>query len=331
MLEIAQVGLLNQLLLPLRDRGLSTDAILTSAQLGGFDLSRNENYVPAGCLYDFYLELDKRESLGEVLEQVGGDFRADAVSNQTAFMTSAPDLNTALHRLIHLNTEVLSSQRYHLSVMGTRTVLWSEYTDSFHPGKLSYEAIEVALVLHGIQLFSGSACLLDEIHVCGSDAAIVESFLPECSSINIVTGADHQAFVFKTAWLTNPVMPEEAPTNAVSVSMSVKLNRLLDSVKGAGVVVNARTIAELTETSMRTVQRQLSDEGTSLSAIIDNWRFRSALKLLSESAKVKDIASLLGYANTSNFERAFRRWTGVTPLLFRRMARDDNFFLPMKH
>ncbi len=50
-----------------------------------------------------------------------------------------------------------------------------------------------------------------------------------------------------------------------------------------------------------------------------------ARQLLRESSQPVDIiASSLGYSDASNFSRAFRRWQGMTPALYRRRERDHN-------
>jgi AraC-like DNA-binding protein len=48
-------------------------------------------------------------------------------------------------------------------------------------------------------------------------------------------------------------------------------------------------------------------------------RFETALRLMSDpTLRVIDVAYELGYTDASNFTRAFRSWTGLTPLEFRR-------------
>jgi AraC-like DNA-binding protein len=70
--------------------------------------------------------------------------------------------------------------------------------------------------------------------------------------------------------------------------------------------------------STRNFIRKLGDEDTSYFNILDNWRFKKAIQLLKNPGmKIKDVSSMLGYANSSNFDRAFLRWTGVTPLKYK--------------
>lgn len=70
--------------------------------------------------------------------------------------------------------------------------------------------------------------------------------------------------------------------------------------------------------STRSLARRLADEGTSLSALIDEVRRDVALVQLRQTdRKTIDIAFMLGFSEVSAFHRAFRRWTGTTPAEFR--------------
>jgi AraC-like DNA-binding protein len=78
-----------------------------------------------------------------------------------------------------------------------------------------------------------------------------------------------------------------------------------------------RVAAEL-GMSVRTLQRQLGAQGVSFQALAEEARRTRALRLLSQDElSVECIATQLGYGDASNFRRAFRRWTGVSPSDYR--------------
>lgn len=67
-------------------------------------------------------------------------------------------------------------------------------------------------------------------------------------------------------------------------------------------------------TSARTLQRQLSQEGTSFQAILASTRERLARHYLTrDELRTSEIAFLLGYDDANSFYRAFKSWTGTTP------------------
>jgi len=67
-----------------------------------------------------------------------------------------------------------------------------------------------------------------------------------------------------------------------------------------------------------TLRRKLQQEGISYRQIIENIRRDLAVqKLLRGSHSVSEIADLLGYSETRAFTRAFREWTGMSPIQYR--------------
>lgn len=78
-------------------------------------------------------------------------------------------------------------------------------------------------------------------------------------------------------------------------------------------------VAEAAGTSARSLQRRLAAFGIRFSRLVDEARFRAASQRLHDPAvQIIDVAVELGYTDAANFTRAFRRWSGVSPLAFRR-------------
>lgn len=70
--------------------------------------------------------------------------------------------------------------------------------------------------------------------------------------------------------------------------------------------------------SSRTLIRHLREEGTTYQQLLDTVREELACWLLLKTGlPVETIAERLGYEDTSNFSRTFRRWVGMTPREFR--------------
>ncbi len=78
------------------------------------------------------------------------------------------------------------------------------------------------------------------------------------------------------------------------------------------------TIARALGLSPRTLQRRLRDDRTSFQQLIDAEREQLARDYVRDARMpIGEIAYRLGFAETSPFFRAFRRWTGMTPTAFR--------------
>jgi len=71
--------------------------------------------------------------------------------------------------------------------------------------------------------------------------------------------------------------------------------------------------------SSRTMRRKLADEGSSFQQVLDECRMRQAVFEFRTrpDLSIAQIALRLGYAEHSNFTRAFHRWSGVSPHAYR--------------
>lgn len=83
----------------------------------------------------------------------------------------------------------------------------------------------------------------------------------------------------------------------------------------------AEEVAAQLNLSVRTLHRQLKEEGVSLQHLKNAVRREHAVKLLLQSARpVKQIAAAVGFDSEKSFARAFREWTGVAPSAYRSNA-----------
>lgn len=92
-----------------------------------------------------------------------------------------------------------------------------------------------------------------------------------------------------------------------------KIIELLDS----GSCSRERVAAAL-GLSPSVLRTRLAQRGTGFQELLDSTRKELAYSYLSQSARtVTEVSFLLGFSDTGNFTRAFRRWAGVSPSEFR--------------
>ena len=97
--------------------------------------------------------------------------------------------------------------------------------------------------------------------------------------------------------------------------------RELIAAELAGGDPGEQSVAQKLQMSARTLRRRLSQEGLSHRGLLDQLRKDlSALYLKEKGLAVSEAAFLLGFANTSAFHKAFKRWTGCTPAEYRRQS-----------
>jgi len=77
--------------------------------------------------------------------------------------------------------------------------------------------------------------------------------------------------------------------------------------------------AMLANTSVRTLQRQLTNAGLTYAGLVQQVRVEAASELLGDpDVTMLEVAGRVGYEDPSNFSRAFRHVTGLSPREFRR-------------
>jgi AraC-like DNA-binding protein len=114
---------------------------------------------------------------------------------------------------------------------------------------------------------------------------------------------------------TTAVISERSGNAALAASLRVMMRSLLP--EGC---TRADEIARRAGLSRRCLQRYLAEEGHSFSALLQQTRLEMAVEMIGSGRRTTDIGLELGYADTANFIRAFRSWTGVSPRGFRRRA-----------
>ena len=108
------------------------------------------------------------------------------------------------------------------------------------------------------------------------------------------------------------------PASDTSIARKVR-EVLLPRKKGVFIARSAGEVAGKIGVSAVVMRRRLRAEGTSFRAIAEQIRRDIACaKLRSSPDSIEDIAADLGYLETRSFTRAFRCWTGHSPLEYRR-------------
>jgi len=95
--------------------------------------------------------------------------------------------------------------------------------------------------------------------------------------------------------------------------------RCLLAAPANGSVTSVEAVARRLAMSPRTLQRRLSEEGTSFDSLREETRKQTAETFLADRRlSVSEVAFLLGFSEPGAFHRAFKRWHNTTPDAFRR-------------
>ena len=106
--------------------------------------------------------------------------------------------------------------------------------------------------------------------------------------------------------------------------VSIKDKSLGETVKFLiqNIQTNKATLAQLSShlgLTERTLQRKLEKEEIQFSELLQFLRSQMAKQMLEVSLyRVTEIAQILGYSESSAFNRAFKKWEGISPLKYRK-------------
>lgn len=312
----------------LEDIGAPVEQGFRRARLPVHALENDDNYVPSDRFWAFLVDMARREHMEDLGFRVGKAFGVNCPDpNIVEILGSTPTLYRGLSAAFAFANSTVTN-----CTMGLAPSARAGYTCVFHSPSCaaSNPAVEqigwfgLMWSLGMLREYVGGAWQPTEIglmtrrtpnrHIRDTfpDSriryAMPASYLEIPNSMlslppRRASSADDEDIPFSFS---------ETPANAVG-----SLKKLVASyVQEPGFSV--KDAAALCDTSARSLQRFLKHCGTTYSDVLDETRFQVASRMLRQpEIRVATIASRLGYADPTNFSRAFRRIAGVSPRQYR--------------
>jgi len=151
----------------------------------------------------------------------------------------------------------------------------------------------------------------------------------EVLAMPVSFGGDVAALRFPAALMSEPLaLADPASRQMAAQKCEEELQRLeadqdwASRVRGRlmqaeGMLPSLEQLAASFHLTSRTLRRHLAAVGVSYRNLLEEVRMTRAVRYLQANLPVQKVADLLGYADPSNFTRAFRRWTGHPPSFYR--------------
>ena len=327
-LELIRVGGAMALPAMLRELGADAEAIIAGSGLDPEILADPENVIPfltLGRLFEQAVQATRRDHIGLLLGQLSS---TRSLGYLGLLAENSPNVRTALDNLVRY---------FHIhDARGVPILEVSKGTAS-----LGYTIFENSIV-GGPEIVDFAVASLFNIlrRLCGPSWQPLEVGLPRQRPRNtrphdaafnapLRFGAEHGVIVFSTDWLTQPVRDanplifrlvkdhvEELEAESVE-SFEARLRRLLRTL-----VLTRRcsleALSELFRLEPRTLARRMEREDIKFRALVDEARYEVARHLLADTTlAMTHVAAMLDYSEASAFSRAFRRWSGKTPIAWR--------------
>jgi len=304
---------------------------LRLAQITRNDLQRSEGFVTATQL-EILTGFAMRQLDDEALGWFSRKLPWGSYGMLCRASITAPNLAIALKRWCRHHRLLTDDIVLDLSVKGPLARL------AITENKRLHEMRELCL-LTNLRHMHGYACWaidsripLHEVHLpfqAPQHAAVYK--LLYRSPIHF--GATEAAITFDAQYLSLPMRRDEKALRNMlrrALPLTVRQYRgdrlmvlkLRDVLRAHCTELHAgESVASALNVSLRTLHRRLLKEGTSLQEVKNGVRRDLAIeRLMQTSRSIKQIARDVGFHNEKSFMRAFKQWTGESPVEYRRKA-----------
>lgn len=241
-------------------------------------------------------------------------------------LETAPTLYAALRRFVRLANSEASHLQLGIVERDTDILLFTHYPDmKGEPGYTSSQSYQLGIFVDLIRHFLGPSWVPEEIGIeYPTVPRVAEEHFPgsrilaqqRCGYMTVP-----RSCLYIPAPCGDPAGGEEDSLVLISdFDFAETLGTLLHAYLPGG-YPSARLAASLMDTSVRTLARRLADCGTTYRSVVDRVRFKAAKELLRDTdQRVTDVAIAVGFDDSANFARMFRRIGGLSPREFRRAS-----------
>lgn len=312
-----------------RDAGRPVDRFLAEAGLPPEVDQDLELAFPSSPLYDVIDSLVRDSGRHDLGLKIGQETHLWSLGPFGRQVAGQATLGDAIATARELMASVHTARRLTLSTSGGVARLASRLETSQLTPTLWDDQFTLSLLIDLVRSVAGPHWLPDKAAVqvrarrqwpagsgldgttirCGAAATAID--FPQGLLTCSVASSCRQRY-YRTPMCRRGVDLEALPTDLAGC-LRVTLDALV--IQGQ---TDAESLARVAGTSVRTLQRRLSERGWSFSELLADTRLALARqRLIDPSVNVVDIAFEVGYSDPAHFTRAFRGWTGQSPIGYR--------------
>jgi AraC-like DNA-binding protein len=244
-------------------------------------------------------------------------------------VSGSPTIGKGLAAVAVAVARYCAGERLWISVVEDDVWVQRRHMDVLRRGRRQVNDFALQIVMDIVRRGAGPQWRPAELHLEGPPPKHAEE-LAALATKSVRFGAPAETLVFPRSVLALRLSP--AAGSSLTPCSSLPTVDFADSIRHAIWALlelgelELPSVAEAAGTSVRSLQRRLAGHGLSFAQLVDEARFQAASALLRDpGVRIVDVSAELGYTDSANFTRAFRRWAGVPPLVFRRAQLDPAF------
>ncbi|PLW69354.1 hypothetical protein C0039_07415 [Pseudohalioglobus lutimaris] len=311
----------------LQSIGTPMTRLLNKAQISSSQLDDPEALLPVLSIYRFIELASRQEKIRDISALVGEQTSAFDLGAFGATLQNASTVSEYLRTGIRLIGALSSGERFWISEEADNVRLNQHLPGPPGLGRCLADVYTLVITISMLRQFIDAAWNPGEVRLlAGNEDLFGDRRM--FGNAQIVTGAPYSSFTFPRSLLqrskpetrTNVADTGRAspvPGEPIPVGFKASVEQLLITLVGDQ-NPTIELAAEIAGMSPRTLQRRLAGSGYTFTGLLAETRTGLAKDWLIDSdAPVAEIAASLGYSDPSNFTRAFRRLTGLSPQRYR--------------
>ncbi len=275
--------------------------------------------VPANNVYAFLAWVAASTNDRLICAEIGQRMARGDWKPLLPLMTSANTVGDFLLKFSMLSSERSSAATYKLETEGSVT-LWRLVRAKGANSEARYaDAVAVGFFVGILKSAAGTEWEPSKVFAVLPDTSLVsQDMLP---SNSVLSGQEGLILRFPSRYLVLNMPEVSTPADFVAVdvpnemdaTLAKRVHQLLQQrINEPGLGVDS--VAKGLGLSRWKLQSLLKAEGVTVSEIREDVRQKLAIDLVEHTKdSVATIAASLGYTNSSNFTRAYRGWTGMSP------------------
>lgn len=272
----------------------------------------------------FFLDLGKNvrfDSLGAV-----GSMVAASATPREAFedLTNFKDI---IHPYANLRLMDLGNER--------SAIVYEPEANEALAHKIYYKEMVFSAVVSLARLLLGTDPRILEIHFTHDEPSYKHEYHKRFGE-HIKFNASRDELIFESAWLdyqlasASPEFKKLSSQKARSElaklptedNLVARVVRCIEEHIGHS-VLSMQKVAEKLNITPRTLQRRLKDEGTTYASLRDKVLYKHARRYLVETdLDMATISANLSFSEPATFNNAFKRWSKVSPGVYRKTHRN---------
>jgi AraC-like DNA-binding protein len=311
--------------------GLSIDEVIRYAGVNSLILSSPDNRLSgfdAHKIIEAAVKLTNDDNLG--LHQ--GESLSKGFSNILGYiMMNCSTIMECWTKYIRYEKIIDSTSTSTFNIVGKNAMLSSITLDKYLKANRHFSDFKIAGMLSYIKLLCGHDFKIKEVHFSHSSPKDTSEY-QRIFKCKVYFKKPKDALLFNSEQLQIPVIEPNKKLLLLFERNAQEILETMHSHKNYTNVVteiileemmkcnspSINTIANKLSLSVRNLQLHLQNENTSYTSLIKEVRKHMAEKYLTDrNVSIDEIAYYLGFSEASAFHRAFKSWTGLTPVQFR--------------